>query len=177
MEDGRAPPCHRRLKRWCIPPLRSRTSNGRRCLSPWREGSAAVISRPGNRSASRRAKACPAAPGVEASTPEAVISICPAEAMLSRTDTMFRNLGLLKHEVGMGHLKGHEKEMVELESITSQLQSTIFNLINQIQYQDIARQKLERVLAHLRGLQVVIGQNLRDVKVPPSWLLLRNWAE
>lgn len=88
------------------------------------------------------------------------------EAMLSRTDTMFRNLGLLKHEVGMGHLKGHEKEMVELETITSQLQDTIFNLINQIQYQDIARQKLERVLAHLRGLQGVIGQNLRDTKGP-----------
>ena len=90
------------------------------------------------------------------------------EAMLSRTDTMFRNLGLLKHEVGMGHLKGHEKEMVELESITSQLQGTIFGLINQIQFQDIARQKLERVLAHLRGLQGVIGQNLRDVKVPTT---------
>lgn len=90
------------------------------------------------------------------------------EAMLSRTDTMFRNLGLLKHEVGMGHLKGHEKDMVELETITSKLQDTIFGLINQIQYQDIARQKLERVLAHLRGLQGVIGQNLRDVKVPKA---------
>lgn len=90
------------------------------------------------------------------------------EGMLRRTDTMFRNLGLLKHEVGMGRLKGHEKEMVELEGLTTQLQDTIFGLINQIQFQDIARQKLERVLTHLKGLQGVIGQNLRDTKSQPA---------
>lgn len=86
------------------------------------------------------------------------------ESMLGRTDIMFKNLGLLKHEVGMGRLKGHEMEMVELEGLTSQLQDIVFNLINQIQFQDIARQKLERVLDHLRGLQNVMGQNLRDAK-------------
>lgn len=86
------------------------------------------------------------------------------ESMLRRTDVMFKNLGLLKHEVGMGRLKGHELEMVELETLTSQLQDTVFGLINQIQFQDIARQKLERVLAHLKGLQNVMGENLRDAK-------------
>lgn len=86
------------------------------------------------------------------------------EGMLGHTDSMFKGLGFLKHEVGLGRLKGHEKEMVELEKLMSKLQEAVFSLIQQIQFQDIARQKLERVLNHLRGLQGVVGGNLRATK-------------
>ncbi len=83
------------------------------------------------------------------------------EGMLGHTDKMFRSLAFLKHEVGLGRLKGHEKEVVELEKLIHALQDTVFGLIQQIQFQDIARQKLERVMSHLRGLQKVVGGNLR----------------
>lgn len=83
------------------------------------------------------------------------------EAMLVGTDRVFQGLGFLKQEVGLGRLKGHEKAVAELERINQELQDTVFALIQQIQFQDIARQKLERVLAHLRGMQVAISGKLR----------------
>ena len=52
-----------------------------------------------------------------------------------------------------------------MAKVTSKLQEQIFSLIQQIQFQDIARQKLERVLSHLRSMQRVIGSNLRAVKL------------
>lgn len=83
------------------------------------------------------------------------------EAMLTGADKVFQGLGYLKHEVGLGRLKGHEKAVADLERTNQDLQDTVFALIQQIQFQDIARQKLERVLNHLRGMQVAISGKLR----------------
>ncbi len=83
------------------------------------------------------------------------------EGMLAAVDRVFRGLGNLKQEAGLGRLKGHEKALAELERSNQDLQDTIFALIQQVQFQDIARQKLERVLNHLRGMQVAISGKLR----------------
>lgn len=83
------------------------------------------------------------------------------EAMLVGADRVFTGLGYLKQEAGLGRLKGHEKTVVELERTNQDLQDTIFALIQQVQFQDIARQKLERVLSHLRGMQLAISGKLR----------------
>jgi purine-binding chemotaxis protein CheW len=83
------------------------------------------------------------------------------EAMLAGADRVFRSLGLLKQEAGLGRLKGQETVLADLEKSNQDLQDTVFTLIQQIQFQDIARQKLERVLAHLRGMQVAISGKLR----------------
>ncbi|HEX9083042.1 MAG TPA: chemotaxis protein CheW [Holophagaceae bacterium] len=83
------------------------------------------------------------------------------DGMLVSVDRVFKGLGHLKQEAGIGRLKGHERVVAELERSNQELQDTIFNLIQQIQFQDIARQKLERVLNHLRGMQVAISGKLR----------------
>jgi ribosomal protein S3 len=44
------------------------------------------------------------------------------------------------------------------------MQDTVFALIQQMQFQDIARQKLERVMSHLKGMQVAISGKFRDTK-------------
>jgi len=62
----------------------------------------------------------------------------------------------------LGHLPGQEAAIAEIERIGAQVQEQIFELLQRIQFQDIARQKLERVLNHLRGLQLVVGQKFRD---------------
>jgi len=72
------------------------------------------------------------------------------ETMLASTDLGFTGLARLKQEVSLGHFKGQE------------IQEQVFELIQMLQFQDIARQKLERVLSHVRGLQAVIGQKFRD---------------
>jgi ribosomal protein S3 len=51
--------------------------------------------------------------------------------------------------------------VADLERTNQELQDTVFALIQQVQFQDIARQKLERVLNHLRGMQVAISGKLR----------------
>lgn len=84
------------------------------------------------------------------------------EGMLSGTDRAFQALTFLKQEAGLGHLKGHEATVAELERATQAIQDAVFGLINTVQYQDIARQKLERILSHLRGMQGVIASKLRD---------------
>ena len=85
------------------------------------------------------------------------------EAMLSGTDKGFQGLVRLKQEAGLGHLKGQEATLAEIEKVGSELQDQVFVLIQQLQFQDIARQKLERVLNHIRGLQVIVGSKFRDV--------------
>ena len=84
------------------------------------------------------------------------------EAMLTGTDKGFQGLVRLKQEAGLGHLKGQEGALAEIEKIGTELQDQVFSLIQQLQFQDIARQKLERVLNHIRGLQVVVGSKFRD---------------
>jgi mannose/cellobiose epimerase-like protein (N-acyl-D-glucosamine 2-epimerase family) len=84
------------------------------------------------------------------------------ETMLADTDKSFQGLVRLKQEAGLGHMKGLEATLAEVEALGTQLQNEVFELIQKLQYQDIARQKLERVLNHVRGLQVVVGSKFRD---------------
>lgn len=84
------------------------------------------------------------------------------EAMLTGTDKGFQGLVRLKQEAGLGHLKGHEASLAAIEKVSTEIQDQVFALIQQLQFQDIARQKLERVLNHIRGLQVVVGSKFRD---------------
>jgi purine-binding chemotaxis protein CheW len=85
------------------------------------------------------------------------------EDMLGSADLAFQGLARLKQEVKLGRLPGQEAAIAEIEGLGSQVQDKIFELLHQIQFQDIARQKLERVLSHIRGLQIVVGQKFRDV--------------
>ncbi|BDU70913.1 chemotaxis protein CheW [Mesoterricola silvestris] len=85
------------------------------------------------------------------------------ETMLADTDKGFQGLVRLKQEAGLGHMKGLEPVLAQMESLGTRLQDEIFDLIQKLQYQDIARQKLERVLNHVRGLQVIVGSKFRDL--------------
>lgn len=84
------------------------------------------------------------------------------ETMLSGADRAFQGLARLKQEARLGRLPGQEATIAEVERIGTEIQEHIFALLHQIQFQDIARQKLERVLSHIRGLQLVVGQKFRD---------------
>lgn len=86
------------------------------------------------------------------------------ETMLSSTDKVFTGLGYLKQEAGLGKLKGHEADIAELERTNQEMQDAVFALIQQMQFQDIARQKLERVMVHLQGMQGAISGKLRATK-------------
>jgi len=85
------------------------------------------------------------------------------ELMLGGADSAFRGMIRLKQEAGLGRLAGQEALLADLEKNTQAIQDQLFNLLHQIQFQDIARQKLERVLNHIRGLQMAIGQKFRDI--------------
>ena len=85
------------------------------------------------------------------------------ESMLTDSDKGFQALTRLKQEAALGRLKGEEGHLAEIEKLGSQLQDNVFGLIQQLQFQDIARQKLERVLNHIRGLQVIVGAKFRDM--------------
>ncbi len=85
------------------------------------------------------------------------------EAMLTHTDGLFSGLARLKQEAALGRIKGEEPRLAELEMVSQRIQDGIFQALQLCQFQDIARQKLERVLRHIQGMQGVIGQNFRDV--------------
>jgi purine-binding chemotaxis protein CheW len=85
------------------------------------------------------------------------------ETMLKDTDKAFQGLVRLKQEAGLGHMKGLEGDLAQVETLGTKMQDEIFELIQKLQYQDIARQKLERVLNHIRGLQSVVGSKFRDI--------------
>ena len=87
------------------------------------------------------------------------------ETILADTDKGFQGLVRLKQEAGLGHMKGLEKDLAEIERVGTRLQDEVFELIQKLQYQDIARQKLERVLNHIRGLQVIVGSKFRDAGI------------
>ncbi|NTV72986.1 MAG: purine-binding chemotaxis protein CheW [Holophaga sp.] len=84
------------------------------------------------------------------------------ETMLADTDKCFQGLVRLKQEAGLGHMKGLEAVLAQVETLGTRLQDEVFELIQKLQYQDIARQKLERVLNHIRGLQMIVGSKFRD---------------
>ncbi len=86
------------------------------------------------------------------------------EAMLASTDRVFHGIGFLKQEAGLGKLKGRESEIADLERTNQELQDLVFALIQQMQFQDIARQKLERVMVHLKGMQLAISGKFREKK-------------
>jgi len=86
------------------------------------------------------------------------------EGMLASTDKVFQGLGYLKQEAGLGKLKGHERDIADLDRMNQEMQDTVFALIQQMQFQDIARQKLERVMSHLKGMQVAISGKFRATK-------------
>ena len=85
------------------------------------------------------------------------------ETMLTSADQAFQGLVRLKQEVKLGRLPGQENTVAEIERIGTEVQDQIFGLLHQLQFQDIARQKLERVLNHIRGLQLIVGRKFRDV--------------
>ena len=84
------------------------------------------------------------------------------ESMLACADVAFKGLVRLKQEVQLGRFRGEEAAIAEIERIGQQIQDTVFDLLQQLQFQDIARQKLERVLNHIRGLQAIVGKKFRD---------------
>jgi purine-binding chemotaxis protein CheW len=86
------------------------------------------------------------------------------EGMLSSTDKVFNGIGYLKQEAGLGKLRGHEGDIAELERTNQEMQDRVFALIQQMQFQDIARQKLERVMVHLKGMQTAISGKFRAAK-------------
>jgi purine-binding chemotaxis protein CheW len=85
------------------------------------------------------------------------------ESMLVGSDLSFQALVRLKQEAALGRLKGEEGHLAEIEKLSTNLQEQVFTVIQQLQYQDIARQKLERVLNHIRGLQMIVGTKFRDM--------------
>lgn len=85
------------------------------------------------------------------------------EAMLSHSDQLFTGLARLKQEAAMGRLKGEEPKIAELEKASQRIQDEIFRTIQLCQFQDIARQKLERVLRHIQGMQGLVGKHFRDL--------------
>jgi purine-binding chemotaxis protein CheW len=86
------------------------------------------------------------------------------ETMLASTDRVFQGLSYLKQEAGLGKLKGHERDIADLDRTNQEMQDMVFALIQQMQFQDIARQKLERVMSHLKGMQVAITGKFRTAK-------------
>jgi purine-binding chemotaxis protein CheW len=107
-------------------------------------------------------------PQIEASiahTEEEVAKVIDrVEGMLANTDRLFQGIGYLKQEASLGKLKGKEADLADLERTNQELQDRIFDLIQQMQFQDIARQKLERVMVHLKGMQMAISGKFRATR-------------
>ncbi len=84
------------------------------------------------------------------------------EGMLHSTDRVFQGIGFLKQEANLGKLQGREADIADLERTNQEMQDAVFALIQQMQFQDIARQKLERVMVHLKGMQGAISGKFRQ---------------
>ncbi len=84
------------------------------------------------------------------------------ESMLAHTDQAFTGITCLKQEARLGRMRELESHIAEIERIGQRLQDNIFETLNQLQFQDIARQKLERVLTHISGMQKLVGTRFRD---------------
>jgi len=74
------------------------------------------------------------------------------ESMFICTDQAFSGIARFRQEVAMNGLKGFER-LDELNKVTEEIQNGVFDLIHQLQFQDIVRQKLERVLRHIVGMR------------------------
>ena len=84
------------------------------------------------------------------------------EEMLQSTDRVFTGVARLKQEAALGRLKGEEERIAELEKLGQRIQDSIFQTMQDCQFQDIARQKLERVLKHIQGIQSVVGKQFKE---------------
>jgi purine-binding chemotaxis protein CheW len=79
------------------------------------------------------------------------------ESMLADTDHVFTGVGRFRQEVAIEGLKGYDENLTELDQVAQDLQSNVFDVIQQLQFQDIVRQKLERVMRHIAGMHMVIS--------------------
>jgi len=79
------------------------------------------------------------------------------EAMLVCSDNALAGVSRFKQEIDMGHGKGIENGFKELDRVTHDMQDMLFELIQQLQFQDIVRQRLERALQHIIGMHNVIS--------------------
>jgi purine-binding chemotaxis protein CheW len=79
------------------------------------------------------------------------------EAMLEHTDKALTGLKPFRQELDMGRGKGLEKLYAELSTITHSMQDDIFDIMQQLQFQAIVRQKLEKSLKHIIGMHKVIA--------------------
>jgi len=79
------------------------------------------------------------------------------EKMLTFTDSAAVGVSKFKQEVAMCGINNFDGVIAELEKTVQGVQSTIFEVFDQLQFQDIVRQKLEKVLHHILGMQGVIS--------------------
>ncbi|MCL1908756.1 MAG: chemotaxis protein CheW [Holophagaceae bacterium] len=79
------------------------------------------------------------------------------ESMLSSTDNAFSGISRFRQEAAMCGIEAFNVNLSQLENIAQEVQNNIFDVINQLQFQDIVRQKLERVLRHIIGMQDVVS--------------------
>ena len=82
------------------------------------------------------------------------------ESMLVCTDNAFTGISRFKQEVAANGLKGFDEGLNKLNDVTQELQNSVFDVLNQLQFQDIVRQKLERVLRSIAGMGNVISSGL-----------------
>nr|AGS53261.1 positive regulator of CheA protein activity (CheW) [uncultured bacterium contig00001] len=78
------------------------------------------------------------------------------EDMLASTDQSFNGLHAFKQEAAMSGIKTFDSELAEMDKVTQDLQMGVFDVMQQLQFQDIVRQKLERVLRYIVGMQDVV---------------------
>jgi purine-binding chemotaxis protein CheW len=79
------------------------------------------------------------------------------ESMLVSTDTTFTSIAQFRQEVAMAGITVFSTDIVALDKISQEVQFSIFDVIQELQFQDIVRQKLERVLVHIISMQDVIS--------------------
>jgi len=79
------------------------------------------------------------------------------EKMLPSTDSAAAAISKFRQEAAMCGITAFDGVIAELEKNVQGLQSTIFEVFDQLQFQDIVRQKLEKVLHHILGMQGVIS--------------------
>lgn len=84
------------------------------------------------------------------------------EGMLAGTDRAFQGITRLKQEARLGRITDIDRLVADVERSANDIQDHIFEALNTMQYQDIARQKLERVLRHIHGMSEVMGYRLQD---------------
>jgi chemotaxis signal transduction protein len=79
------------------------------------------------------------------------------ESMLVSTDKTFTGITQFRQEVAMAGITVFSTDIVALDKISQEVQFSIFDVIQELQFQDIVRQKLERVLVHIISMQDVIS--------------------